>query len=30
LVFRFGEPVKEFDPRPVHHNIGDAQPQFVL
>jgi len=21
----FGEPVKEFDPRPVRHNIGDAQ-----
>ena len=21
----FGEPVKEFDPRPVHNNIGDAQ-----
>jgi hypothetical protein len=26
----FGEPVKEFDPRPVRNNIGDAQQQFVL
>src|SRR2546427_5650226 len=26
----FGEPVEEFDPRPVRNNIGDAQPQFVL
>ncbi len=26
----FGEPVKEFDPRPVRHNIGDAQPLFAL
>jgi hypothetical protein len=30
MVFRYGEPVKEFDPRPVHHNIGDAQRQFML
>src|SRR5213083_3638306 len=26
----FGEPVEEFDPRPVRNNIGDAQPRFVL
>src|SRR5436309_1288546 len=26
----FGEPVEEFDPRPVRNNIGDAQPWFVL
>ena len=26
----FGEPVHEFDPRPVRHNIGDAQLLFVL
>ncbi len=26
----FGEPVKEFDPRPVRPNIGDAQPLFAL
>jgi len=26
----FGEPVEEFDPRPVRNNIGDAQPLVVL
>jgi hypothetical protein len=26
----FGEPVKEFDPRPVRDNIGDAQHNFLL
>jgi hypothetical protein len=26
----FGEPVKEFDPRPVPNNIGDAQQQFFV
>jgi hypothetical protein len=24
----FGEPVKEFEPRPVRNNIGDAQQLF--
>ena len=25
-----GEPVEEFDPRPVRNNIGDAQQQFFV